>query len=131
MQPQTIQKPVMDVAAPPKPPVPLASAVPVAYRGPLTSAPVPAPQPVQPTALPVIQATSPLAVKAAPAIPETPAEAAAAMPTPPEVVAKPVAKHEQLAAVNKPRTPVGLITMTIIAMFILAGLAVVIYITSS
>jgi len=130
MQPQTIQKPVMDVAAPPKVPASPANALPVAPKRSPFPASSPVLQPVQPTALPVIQATSPLAVKAAPASPETPVEAAAAMPSLPEVAAKTAIKQKQPAA-NKSHTPIGLITMTVITMLVLAGLAVVIYVTSA
>ncbi|HSX00462.1 MAG TPA: hypothetical protein VLH38_05490 [Patescibacteria group bacterium] len=111
MQPQTIQKPVMDVAAPHKPAVPAV------------------PQSVQPTPLPVIRSTSPLAVQAAPAKPETPAEAAAAMPVP--AVDLPAEKTPQRHPAGTSRTPAGLITLTICAMLILAGLAVAIYVTSA
>lgn len=130
MQPQTLHRPVMDVAAPPKgpSPQPVAPAQTASVEQPQTPISV-APAPVPTPAPGISQAQTPLAVKAPPAPIETPAQAAAAMPLPKDNP-KEVKKSTKPPKSNGSPTPVALITFTILAMLILAGLAVVVYVTS-
>jgi len=123
MQPQTPRKPVMDVAAPVKSPAPAqpASTTPVA---PVPPTPTPAPAPTTPS---IPESRAPLEVKAPPAPAETPAQAAAAMPLSADLHANQAA---QKPAKPRSKTPTALITFTILAMLVLAGLAVVVYVTS-
>jgi hypothetical protein len=109
MQPSTLNKPVMDVAAPAKIPVPVPPTPPQApvasagdlavHQAPSSVAPMPAAQPPQvPGPLP---AARPEAHKAAPTAPR-----------------------------QKSRVPVALITVTVFVMLVLSVIAIAIYMTS-
>lgn len=111
MQPSTLSKPVMDVAAPKGPtPAPSQGSQPVA------TAPKPAPSelPVQPA--PFFQSAQ-----------QQPAA------NPKQATPAPVSQKPQKATpalVYKQRTPVALITVTIFVMLVLSALAIAVFITS-
>ncbi|HJQ08290.1 MAG TPA: hypothetical protein VJ836_02275 [Candidatus Saccharimonadales bacterium] len=113
MQPQApTNRPVMDVSAPPK-----ATAPPVS---------IPLLQDV-PSILP---ATAPLDVKQAPAsLPPLPTESVS-RPDPKLTAAAPAESSKRPPDSTGPGTPVGMVVMTIFFMMVLAGLAVMVYITS-
>jgi hypothetical protein len=113
----------MDVAAPPKAP----AQQPVAQSAQTLAAAPPIPAPIAMT-----ESQSPLAVKDAPSAPLTPAQAAANMPAPPTERPKESKKAPVPARgpADEGHTPVVLIVVTILAMLVLAGLAVLVYLNS-
>jgi hypothetical protein len=120
MQPQTPHpKPVMDVAAPPKPVVPVAPPSPApsttAVTQPMAVAPAPdvdkdsAPAPLSGHSLPLPEDD----------VPETPA---APLPS--------SSKQPKKPALEGPHVPVALITITVLVMLALSGVAILMYLTS-
>jgi hypothetical protein len=110
MQPNTLTKPVMDVAAP-RTPTATMPPRPAVFQ---PAAVAPAPVPVRPAPFPA----------AAPAAPTT-------IPSAPASVTVPNVKKRAVAASATPRKPVALITVTIFVMLVLATLAIAIYVTSN
>lgn len=144
MQPENAHKPIMDVTAPQHPTtlpepatravpgMPSANPLPQVSRTPAGLAPAvpstPAPQ-MQPSDAPMPTHQEHTPVATPPPSDDEPANTAAAGPSPaPSPISEPEKKPSKPASPSN--TPVALITMTVLAMLILSGLAVMIYLTS-
>ncbi|HKU19029.1 MAG TPA: hypothetical protein VJP80_07240 [Candidatus Saccharimonadales bacterium] len=130
MQPQTANKPVMDVAAPVHKPLPSGPTHAVTMPAPQPAAIAAQPAPLPTPALPAHPASAPLAVKPAPVVETPTAHDAAADTSLQSALTEDETVPKPPPAASGSHAPVALITATIFVMLVLAGLAVMVYLTS-